>query len=364
MSIRSPFAEREKVAGARFGERSGVEVPECFAGLQREYEAVRAAAGLLDLSFRGLLELTGGERLRWLNGQITADVKALRPGEGTLGAALSAKGHILSDLAVYGLPASVWVELDRDRSETVRTAFDRHIIADDVAVQDASDRYGCLLVAGPEARKIVAETAGPETAALPPWHHAEGSLHGIPARIIRSPRLALPGYEIVVPAGQGEEAWETLLEIGRPRGLVPVGLAALRCLRIEAGWPWYGIDFDESNLLMESLTGDCVSFTKGCYIGQEVVIRIEHQGHVNKKLCGLVVSGEVVPQRGAAILAGGRTVGSITSAVQSPALNRVIALGYLRKEVWAPGTALQVTAEGRTLEARVEALPFVASDES
>ncbi len=363
MSSRSPFAEREKAAGATFAEQCGVEVPERFTDSQREYEAVRDAVGLLDLSFRGLLELAGSERLRWLNGQITADVKALRPGEGKLGAVLSAKGHILSDLVVYGLPASVWVELNRDRAEVVRTTFDRYIIADDVAVQDVSDQYGCLLLAGPGARKVILDVAGPEAAAVPPWHHAEGSLRGVPVRIIASPRLGRPGYQVLVPAAQGEQAWEALLQIGRPHGLLPAGLAALRPLRIEAGWPWCGVDFDESNLLMESLTADYVSFTKGCYIGQEVVIRIEHQGHVNKKLCGLLVSGEVVPRRGAAIFAGDRTAGSITSAVRSPALGRIIALGYLRKEYWEPGTPLRITAEGQSLEAQVSPLPFIASGE-
>ncbi len=360
MQSQSPFAERERAAGATFAGQCGVEVPEQFSDARREYEAVRAAAGLLDLSFRGLVELTGGERLRWLNGQITADVKTLQPGQGALGAVLSAKGHILSDLVVYGLPASVWVEVNRDRAEAVRARFDRHIIADDVAVRDVSGDYGCLLVAGPEAGKIVSEVSGVEAAALPPWHHREGALHGIPARIVRSHRLGVPAYQVVVPAAQGEEAWGALLQVGRGHGLTPAGLAALRLLRLEAGWPWYGADFDETNLLMESLTTDYASFTKGCYVGQEVVIRIEHQGHVNKKLCGLVVSGEVVPGRGATISAGDRTVGSITSAVRSPALERVIALGYLRRGFWEPGTALQIAAEGQSLEAHVSRLPFTA----
>ncbi len=360
---RSPFAEREQAAGATLSEQCGVEVPERFENAQREYEALRETVGLLDLSFRGLLELTGSERLRWLNGQITADVKSLRPGEGRLGAALSAKGHILSDLVIYSLSESVWIELNRDRAEIVRAAFDRHIIADDVAVQDVSDRYGCLLVAGPEARTVIQEAVGPEAAALPPWHHAEVSLRGTQLRIIASPCLGLRGYQVVVPTAQAGEVWEALLKIGRPHGLMPAGLAAAQLLRLEAGWPWCGVDFDEGNLLMESLTPDYVSFTKGCYIGQEVVIRIEHQGHVNRKLCGLLVSGEVVPRRGAAILAGDRTVGSITSGGRSPALGRIIALGYLRRECWEPGTPVRIEGGEQALEARVTPLPFVASSE-
>ncbi|HWT77217.1 MAG TPA: glycine cleavage T C-terminal barrel domain-containing protein, partial [Candidatus Methylomirabilis sp.] len=127
------------------------------------------------------------------------------------------------------------------------------------------------------------------------------------------------------------------------------------------GWPWYGVDFDDSNLLMEALTADHVSFTKGCYLGQEVVIRIEHQGHLNKRLTGLLVSGEAVPPAKADILAAGRKVGTVTSAVFSPALSRVIALGYVRRECWEPGTKLCIPAGGQSLDAEVVLLPFVTT---
>jgi folate-binding protein YgfZ len=138
-------------------------------------------------------------------------------------------------------------------------------------------------------------------------------------------------------------------------------MAALDLLRVEAGWPWFGVDFDETNLLMESLTRDHVSFTKGCYIGQEVVIRVEHQGHVNKKLCGLRISGQVVPAGGASILSGDRKVGTVTSAVRSPALKSVIALGIVRREVWDPGTTLRIASGDHSLEAEVSPLPFISS---
>jgi folate-binding protein YgfZ len=133
---------------------------------------------------------------------------------------------------------------------------------------------------------------------------------------------------------------------------------ALDRLRIEAGWPWYDVDFGEENLLLEALGPAHVSFTKGCYLGQEVVIRIEHQGHLNKKLCGLHITGDACPARGAAILQDDRKVGQVTSATRSPALGRIIALGYVRRECWDPGTRLHVDLDGRRGEAEVAALPF------
>ena len=360
MASQSQFAEQEKIAGAVFAERFGVELPEHFGDPDEEYAAVREAVGLVDGSFRGLIELTGGDRLRWLNGQVTNDVKDLRAGEGTLAAVLNVKGHILADLAVYGLPDSVWVDVQRDRAQLVRDTFDRYIIADDVAAENASGRYAHLMVVGQEARALMSEVVGPSVADLAAWHHAEAWLGSLQLRIIGSRWLGMPGYDVIVSADEAGRAWEALTYLGQSRGLLPVGMAALDVLRVEAGWPWYGVDFDDSNLLMESLTRDHVSFTKGCYIGQEVVIRVEHQGHVNKKFCGLLIFGELVPARGATILAGDRKVGTLTSTVRSPAPNRVIALGYVRREVWDPGTKLRIASGDHFLEAEVAPLPFVS----
>ena len=357
----SPFAMREKEAGGTTAEYLGVRLPTDYGDPVREYRAVRGGAGLIDLSFRGLLELSGGERLRWLNGQITNDAKTLRAGEGVLAAALTAKGHILSDLAVYGLEASVWIDLNRHRAPAVQAAFECHIIADDVAVADVSDRYARLMVAGPEAARLLAETAGSEVAYLPAWHHREARIGGVPVRVIASPWLSLPGFELVAPAEAAGQTWRALLDSDRAAGLRPVGTTALEWLRVEAGRPWFGVDFDEQNLLLESLARDHVSFTKGCYIGQEVVSRAEHQGHLNKRLCGLFLSGETVPARGATIISGDRKVGVVTSAVRSPAMGRGIALGMLRRECWDLGTKVQVAIDSRRLDAEVTALPFVST---
>jgi folate-binding protein YgfZ len=341
-------------------ERFGVLLPAHFGDPAGEYEAGRKAVGLVDMSWRGVIELTGTDRIRWLNGQITNDVKDLKAGEGKLAAVLNVKGHILADVAVYGLPDSVWIDLSRDRAQVVRDAFDRYIVADDVVAENASDRYAHLMVVGLEAHGLVAEAVGAGVADLPAWHHAEGSLGSHPARIIASRWLGMPGYDVIVPVEATGKAWEALVHLGAGRGLLPVGMAALDILRVEAGWPWFGVDFDEGNLLMESLSQDHVSFTKGCYIGQEVVIRVEHQGHVNKRLCGLRVSGEAVPPAGAGVQSGDRMVGTVTSAVRSPILGRVIALGYVRREFWDPGTKLRIAWGEQSVEAQVAPLPFIS----
>ena len=359
MPISSPFAKPELEMGAGFAERFGVEVPVHYGDPIRECQAVRGGAGLLDLSFRGLLELRGGERLRWLNGQITNDVRSLSAGTGLLAAVLTVKGHILSDLAVFGLDASVWIDLSRDRVEAVRSAFDLHIIADDVAVADLSDRYARLMIAGPQAAQLLAVAVGSEAAGLNAWQHMEARIAGVPVRVVASRWLRLPGFDVLLPIEEAERVWGALFDVGRGVGLRPVGMAALEVLRVEAGWPWFGADFDEENLLMESLTPQHVSFTKGCYVGQEVVTRVEHQGHLNKRLGGLLIAGETLPTRGATILLGDRRVGHVSSAVRSSTLERVIALGYLRRESWDPGTLVRISADSGRIDAKVTALPFL-----
>ena len=360
MAAQSPFAEQEKAAGAVFTERFGVELPEHFGDPVAEYEAARAAVGLVDMSFRGVIELTGSDRLRWLNGQITNEVKDLKPGEGKLAAVLNVKGHILADLAVYGLPDSVWIDVNRDRAQVVRDAFDRYIVADDVVAENASDRYGHLMVVGPGAQRFMAEAAGDavgRSARMASRRGVDGRAYGPGS----SPHggWQCPAAIVIVPAEAAGKAWEELVNLGLARGLRPVGMAALDLLRVEAGWPWYGVDFDDSHLLMEALTPNHVSFTKGCYLGQEVVIRVEHQGHLNKKLAGLLVSGAIVPSAKADILSGERKVGTVTSAVFSPAQKRVVALGYVRRECWDPGTKLRIVSGEQSLDAEVTEVPFV-----
>lgn len=361
MTAQSPFREQEQAAGAAFAEWFGVELPEHFGDPGVEYAAARTGVGLVDMSFRGVIELTGRDRLRWLNGQVTNDVKDLKPGEGKLAAVLNVKGHILADLAVYGLSDAVWIDLNRDRTQIVRDTFDRYIVADDVVPEDTSDRYAHLMVVGREAQRIMADVAGEGGKNLPAWHHAEARLGDLQARVIATRWLGMPGFDVVVPADAAGRLWEALVRFGSDRGLHPVGMSALNCLRVEAGWPWYGVDFDDSNLLMESLTPGHVSFTKGCYIGQEVVIRVEHQGHLNKKLTGLLVLGEIVPSAKADILSGERKVGTVTSATFSPALKRVIALGYVRRECWDPGTKLRIVSSEQLLDAEVASLPLLTT---
>jgi folate-binding protein YgfZ len=351
----SPFAPVERQAGAVLAERFGVLLPEHYGNPEAEYWQARRAAALLDGSFHGLLEITGGERLRWLNGQITTEVKSLRPGEGGPAAVLNAKGHVLAELAVCGLENSVWIACQQDRLEVVRSVFDQHIIADDVKVDDATSRWSQLVLAGPTAASLLQRTTGAEISTLRPWHRSEATVAGVRVQVVATGWLSVPTFALAAPRESGSTVWRALLGAGD--GIRPVGMAALDVLRVEAGWPWFGVDYTEQNLLLEALSREHVSFTKGCYIGQEVVVRAEHQGHLNKRLCGLALPADATPARGAVVFSGERSIGAVTSAVSSPALGRVIALALLRHEAWEPGTPLTVDTTAGRRPAEVVALP-------
>lgn len=355
----NPFAELEQAAGAALVEVGGLPLPARYGDPEAEYRAAREAAGIVDLGFRGLLRVAGSERLRWLNGQITQDVKALRADEGKPAAVLSAKGHLLADLSVAGSADAVWIDLPRARAAAVREAFERHIIADDVQVEEQSHRFARLLVVGPRAADVVSAALRAEVGSLAPWHQAEVRLDDAPIRLVAAGWLRSPGFDLVTPAERAAGLWSVLARAGRDLGARPVGMDALEALRLEAGWPWFGVDFDERHLLMEALTADHVSFTKGCYIGQEVVIRVEHQGRLNKRLCGLMIHSDAVPPPAAPLTRDGRAVGHVTSAAHSPALGRPIALGYVHRDSWSPGTRLALAGPDGPREAEVVPLPFV-----
>lgn len=357
--VGSPFAAEQRAAGAATDLRFGVMVPEHYGDAEGEYRALVSAAGLIDLSFRGLIEVSGSERLRWLNGQVTNDVSKLADGEARLAAVLEVKGHVLSDLLVYGRSETVWLELNRDRALPVREALDRRLVADDVGLRDISAEVARLTVAGPSAGRVVAEALDPALASLPAWQHRPLPFERGAAVVLATPRLGAVGYDITVPHPAGPSLWRRFAEVGGRHGLRPVGMRALEWRRVEAGWAWYGVDLDESHLLLESLPDAYVSFTKGCYLGQEVVIRIRHQGHVNRRLVGVRLAGDLVPPPGTPLEAGGKSAGTVTSAVRSPALGRGIALAYLRREHWEPGTRVLVRVGAIEAEAEVTALPFV-----
>jgi glycine cleavage system T protein len=339
----------------------GIELPERFSDFAEEYQAVRAQAGLIDLSSRTQIRMTGEDRVGFLQGMVSNDVKSLQPGDGCAAALLTEQGRIVADLRVYALESCFLLDVDARIVDTVIESLSRFIIADDVELEDLSGAQTALAVQGPLAMQVLA-AAGLSVTLTRELQHQEATMASGPVRIVRASETGAEGYEILTPREQAETVWQALWQAGAPLGLRPVGLAALNCLRIEAGIPWYGVDMDESRLVLEVGLAQAISFKKGCYLGQEVVERASARGHVNRKLSGLMLDSEAssapLPVTGDKVFYDEQEVGWITSAAWSPRLRRVIALGYVRREHLAVGTRLRIDRQGTPVIAEVTTLPF------
>jgi folate-binding protein YgfZ len=307
-------------------------------------DAVRRGAGLFALDQRGVVHVGGGDALRWLNGMITADVAALEPGgEGAHVHALllTPIGRIVAELHVVARPDGFWLELQRDVLDEVVVRLEKYVIADDVALDDVSDAWRRLGVEGPQADAIL-------DAARP----------ALDAAGVVTVRFGWSGercVQLFVPAAALDAVSAALTEAGRERGLIGADADTLELLRVESGTPRQGAELDEEVLPPEARLDACVSTTKGCYTGQEVIARIASRGQVKHLLVGLRLEAGELPPAGTPIQVDGRRVGEITSTAHSNPAG-AIALAYLQRPHERAGTAVDVA--GRV--AHVAALPFVA----
>ena len=355
--MKSPLFTWHETHGASFMNDRGIELPAHFTDPLREYQAVREKTGLIDYSFRVQVRMTGEDRVSFLQGIVSNDIKALRSGEGCAATLLTEQGRLVADLRVYALNSSLLLDVDTRIKEKAVEALSRFIIADDVELEDLSEQQVTFALQGPLATQVL--TAAGVSGALPKvFQHSEGTIGSSPVHIVRADDTGSDGYELFVPHAHAEQVWQTLLRVGEPFGLRLVGLTALNLLRVEAGIPWYGVDMDESRIVLEVGLEHAISFKKGCYLGQEVVERATARGHVNRKLSGLLVQGDTVPVSGDKLFHDSQEVGWITSAVTSPRCGRPIALAYVRREHLAPGTQLRIDRQGTPVIAEVTMLPF------
>jgi folate-binding protein YgfZ len=319
------------------------------SGLAREHTILMTGCGVLDRSERGKLALSGRDAVEFLNGQVTNELATLRPGEGLYAAFLTHKGKMLGDLRVLacgedpaGAPAELLLDTERVALQDLFDMIRRFRVGFDVEVHKRTLERGLLSLIGPGAPEIAG--AG----SLPGTEHAHVSveLGGAPARAIRTDL----GVDVLF-ASEDRERVEAAL---RERGAVAVSAEAAECLRIERGRPRYGIDIDATVLPQEAgLNERAVSFTKGCYVGQETVARLHYRGKPNRHLRGLRLEGPASP--GAELRLGERVVGVVASATVSPALGP-IALALVRREA-EPGSRLSLGSDGAAAE--VVELPFV-----
>lgn len=342
MATAIPLAAVHAALGARFLEEDGRQWVADYGAPEAGHRAARAGVGLFDLSGRGLLEVQGPDRAPWLHNLLTNDVKALRPGQGCHAAFLTAHGKVRAMLHLLALPEAFLIECEPSLAATLPAALLRYRITERVTLTDRTAELGLLSLQGPNTQALVTAWAGAEAWPMAELDHTERRIQGIPVRLIRRRVASDPGLHCLIPTAHLAAVWQHLQAAGGPFGLAPCGMTALESLRIEAGVPRYGRDVDETTVLPEAGLEGIVSRTKGCYLGQELVVRVRDRGQLTRRLCHLALEGPRGAAHGDAVIAGDRPVGTITSSAVSPTSSRPFALAYLHRDVAAAGAAVTV----------------------
>jgi glycine cleavage system T protein len=356
----SRLHEQHRALGATFGEAAGWEMPLHYGAAEAEHAAVRQSVGVADLSHRSRLNVTGDDRLKWLQSIISNDILPLKPGQGVYSSFLTHKGKMLTYFRVYALADSLMLEDVGEIGETTFQALRKFLLYGTKAkMENWTESWGLLLLSGPKTAELIKTAFGAEVGSLQPLTFVTQDIAGQQALLIRTEETGETDVELLIPSAGMTAAWEKLWPAGQPMGLKPFGTEAREMLRMEAGLPKAGPDLNEEIVPPEAgLEGKAFSLSKGCYPGQEVVARMDTYGSVRRKLVGLVVKDPVVPPKGAKLFSGDREVGWISSAVRSPSVGSVIALGFPLRDFSKPGTALTVDISGQRLDATVHALPF------
>ena len=333
--------------------------------LLEHYRALHAGSGLLDRSFRGRLRLTGEDRRSYLQGLLTNDIAALTAGTGCYAALLTAQGRMMSDMYVLETGEAIVMDLARDVTPGIAAHLDRFVITEDVVVKDETEDTAQLGVYGPAAPDVLAAALAPDAPAaaelerMPVLGNRVIGYRGGQLLLVRRDDVGVGGFDVMVDSARAAEIGEAC----RRGGAVDVDREAAEVTRVEAGRPAFLQDMDEDTIPLEAGIEDrAISLTKGCYVGQEIIIRVLHRGHgrVARRLIGLSVDpSAAAPSRGDRIRAGEREIGSVTSAVRSPALGHAIALGYVHRDFVEPGTSVTVVGQGSEAAAVVSKLPFV-----
>lgn len=376
-TLKSPLDETHRRLGAEMFVQNGWSLPANYGDTLLEYASVReGGVGVIDVTPRGRILVRGSEAVSFLNGLITNDMKTLAEGRSMAAAFPNVQGRLIASVRVIRLtdeeadqstPAlprrgtrenacpTFLIDTEAATHQAVLRIIERFTLAGDFRVRDVTAQTAQLTVQGKKSATVVRLVLGEAAAGLRTDEALQTSWQESDVAISRATHTGEDGFDLIVNAPEASRLWDAL----HGAGARPVGYNALEIMRIEAGLPRYGVDMDDTNVVTEALD-DAVSYTKGCYVGQEIIARIKYRGHVAKKLTGLKFAQAVKVESGAAIKAmDDKEVGRLTSTTYSPHLGRTIALGYVKYDYLASETQVKVTTEQGDVEARIAELPFV-----
>jgi folate-binding protein YgfZ len=335
----------------------GCSLPDDFGDWKREYWFGVKSVGLIDGGYRAYVSLTGPDRVRYLNAVLTNNVKDLGTGRGVIALLLNPQGRILAELEVYALEQELLCVSYAVARERLVETLDKFIIMDDVTLRDDSERYTTFSVVGPAVAQLVSEQTGLDLNGMAEMAMESASIGAFPCSVIRKSVGRVPAADFMLDRSVAAPVWEALSGAAQRFGGGPMGYTAWNALRLEHAIPWFGYDFGEKQIPHEAGLQDThISYTKGCYTGQEIVERVRSRGQVNRQRALLAFSGPALPMTEESLTFGGAQVGYVTSAAAPPSLPFGIGMGYVRKENRAVGSVLDWS--GGT--ARVATLPWLA----
>jgi folate-binding protein YgfZ len=339
--------------GASFRPAGEWELPIHYGDPLAEYQAIRNAAALMDRSAMGKLLFQGTDRREFFNGLLTNDIQSLPPGQGLHACLLTPKGKLLADFSFYDRGEDLLAFAEFSRIPVMATVLSKYLPLSDTTMEDVSGTFAAFFVLGPKAQDVFSLFFN-KTLAVPPRSCRQEIWKKIPVSLFSYPPMAPQGLLLAFPAVNSKEIWNSLMEAGGRESLRPAGFQSLEMWRAEEGIPAPGIDSDEDSYPPEVNLDSAVSYTKGCYMGQETLARLKHHGRLRRRLVGLKINSWAAS--GADVFSGDEAVGKITTVVESPRLKGILALAHVPPGLSAPGTRLTISSDPAS-QAEVVALP-------
>jgi aminomethyltransferase len=355
--IHSSLFEKHKKSGAQFHHCFGWEVPQKFSTIDSEYSAARNAAAIMERPYFARLQVAGKDCVDLLHRITTNELRPLKPGEGQINIFANEKGRIIDRVILLKSPNSIQLITGPGNAEKVSGWIEKYIFIEDVKVERISN-VTTLSLFGPASVEVLSALFANDFSGMSNYEHRtlewrEGNLLAS-----RTDELAIPGFDLCVDVNQAEQLWDELITKGEACELRPMGESAYDVLRIEAGWPIYGKDFDEEINPHEAGMLPYINFNKGCYIGQEVIARLDTYDKVQKHLMGILLEGDMLPASRAVVFAGDHDAGFVTSACHSISLHKKIAMASVRTKFAVEGTTVAVVSGDTRIAGQLAKLPF------
>jgi len=345
--------------GARMVPFAGWDMPVEYAGISAEHLAVRAAAGLFDVSHMGEIEIAGKDALAAVQHISSNDASRLQVNQAHYSALTTPEGTFVDDMLVYRFAPNHFLLVVNGSNVDKDFAWIAERVKDvgDAAVVNSSDRYALIAIQGPKARQILQSLTAIELESMKYYWFAHGEIAGIRGTVSRTGYTGEDGFEVFVAPGMAPRLWNALLEVGKDDGLVPAGLGARDTLRLEAAMRLYGNDIDDTTTVLEADLGWIVGWKKDAFLGHEA-LRAQKASGIQRKIVGFVMVDRAIARHGHLVMDGDTQIGYVTSGTQTPFLRKAIGMAYVPMHKIAPGSELELDIRGRRAKAIVVELPF------